>query len=101
MTDPTYTSPARPPHRPRRKRNTFQYIAPTLIFCAALLLLVILVIIVVTDVKDNTPDATTESSAVTNTTESSETESESIIPEHPQSGKSHHQIRPGFRGRQA
>ena len=81
MTDPTYTSPARPPHRPRRKRNTFQYIAPTLIFCAALLLLVILVIIVVTDVKDNTPDATTESSAVTNTTESSETESESIIPE--------------------
>lgn len=83
MTDPTYTSPARPPHRPRRKRNTFQYIAPTLIFCLALLLLVVLVIIVVTDVKDNTPDATTESSAVTNTTESSETEteSESIIPE--------------------
>ena len=81
MTDPTYTSPARPPHRPRRKRNTFQYIAPTLIFCLALLLLVVLVIIVVTDVKDNTPDATTESSAVTNTTESSETESESVIPE--------------------
>lgn len=84
MTDPTYTPPARPPRRPRQKRYTFKYIAPTVIFCAALLLLVILVIIVVRDVKDNSAGATTESTEISSTTTESsetETESESIIPE--------------------
>lgn len=83
MTEPTYTSPARPPHRPRRNRYTFKYIAPTLIFCAALLLLVILVIVMIAGVKDNSSNTNTESSTVGSTTESSETEteSESVIPE--------------------
>ncbi len=85
MAEPTYTPPSRPPQRrPRRPRYTFKYMAPTLIFFAALLLIAVLVVIIVSSVKDNAADPSTGSSETGSTTsESTETgtETESSLPE--------------------
>ena len=87
MAESAYMPPARPPQRrPRRKRYTLKYLAPTLIFFAALLLIVVMIIIVVSSIKRNSGDPSTGSSQVsTSTSESTgtetQTETESSVPE--------------------